>query len=107
MAQELRSSPKQNGAGASAAQRLEEAKARHRELIERRARVQAEFEAASRQLEQARQEAVEQFGTGDLDALRKMYVERERENEQAVEQFVRALNEREAALREAEAALAG
>lgn len=104
MAQEMRKPPKAGGAGAAA--RLEEAKARHRQMIERRAKAQADFDAAERQLQEARAEAEREFGTGDLAALRQLYGERERENEQAVEKFVRELDEREAALKQAEAALA-
>ena len=61
--------------------------------------------AAQRQLKEARAEAEQEFGTGDLAALRKLYADRERENEQAVDRFVRELDEREAALAKAEAAL--
>ena len=106
MAHEMRNQSKPGASGSPAAQRLEEAKARHRQMIERRARAQADFEAAERQLKEARAEAEQEFGTGDLDALRRLYGERERENEQAVDKFVRELDEREAALKQAEAALA-
>ena len=106
MAQETRNQTKGAAGGSPAAQRLEEAKARHRQMIERRAKAQADFEAAERQLNEARTEAEQEFGTGDLTELRRLYAERERENEQAVEKFVRELDEREAALRQAEAALA-
>jgi len=105
MAQESRIQSR-TGAMTSAAQRLEEAKARHRQMIERRAKAQADFEAAARQLKEAREQAEQEFGTGDLAQLRKLYGERERENEQAVDAFVRALDEREAALQQAESALA-
>ncbi len=105
MAQETRNQTKGAAGGSPAAQRLEEAKARHRQMIERRAKAQADFEAADRQLREARAEAEQEFGTGDLAELRKLYADRERENEQAVDQFVNALNQGEAALREAEAAL--
>ncbi len=105
MAQETRNQTRGAAGGSPAAQRLEEAKARHRQMIERRAKAQADFEAAERQLKEAREEAEQEFGTGDLAALRKLYADRERANEQAVELFVSELNERESALREAEAAL--
>ncbi len=106
MAQEMRNQSRAGVAGSPAAQRLEEAKARHRQMIERRAKAQADFDAAERQLKEARAEAEQEFGTGDLAALRKLYADRERENEQAVEKFVLALDEREAALKQAESALA-
>ena len=105
MAQETRNQTKGAAGGSPASQRLEEAKGRHRQMIERRAKAQADFEAAERQLREARGEAEQEFGTGDLGELRRLYADRERENEQAVERFVHDLNEREAALREAEAAL--
>ena len=105
MAQEMRNQSRGGVAGSPAAQRLEEAKARHRQMIERRAKAQADFDAAQRQLMEARKEAEQEFGTGDLATLRKLYAERERENEQAVDKFVRELDERESALRQAEAAL--
>lgn len=105
MAQETRNQAKTGAASSPAAQRLEEAKARHRQMIERRAKAQADFDAAQRQLKEARAEAEQEFGTGDLTTLRKLYGDRERENEQAVDKFVRELEEREAALRQAEAAL--
>ena len=106
MAQETRNQTKGAAGGSPAAQRLEDARARHRQMIERRAKAQADFDAAERQLKEARAEAEQEFGTGDLAALRKLYGERERENEQAVDRFVRELDEREAALKQAEAALA-
>lgn len=106
MAQDTRNSSKTGAGSSPAAQRLEEARGRHRQMIERRARAQADFDAAERQLKEARAEAEHEFGTGDLAALRKLYGERERENEQAVDKFVRELDEREAALKQAEAALA-
>ena len=106
MAQETRNQSNTGASGSPAAQRLEEAKARHRQMIERRARAQADFEAAQRQLKEAREEAEREFGTGDLAKLRKLYADRERENEQAVDKFVSELDERDAALRQAEAALA-
>ncbi len=106
MAQEMRNPSKTGAGGSPAAQRLEEAKVRHRRMIERRAKAQADFDAAARQLKEARAQAEEEFGTGDLEALRRLYGERERENEQAVDKFVRELDEREAALKQAEAALA-
>ncbi len=105
MAQETRNQSKTGASGSPAAQRLEEAKARHRQMIERRAKAQADFDAAQRQLKEARAEAEQEFGTGDLATLRKLYADRERENEQAVDKFVRELDERESALRQAEAAL--
>ena len=105
MSHETRIQTKGAAGGSSAAQRLEEARSRHRQMIERRAKAQADFEAAKRQLKEAREEAEQEFGTGDLASLRKLYADRERENEQAVDKFVRELDEREMALRQAETAL--
>ena len=78
MAQETRNQTKGAAGGSPAAQRLEEARARHRQMIERRAKAQADFEAAERQLKEARTEAEQEFGTGDLTELRRLYAERER-----------------------------
>jgi hypothetical protein len=92
--------------GKSAAQVLEENKARYQALIERRQRLQVELEAAARQLREAQDEAERDFGTRDIDALRAMYAKREEENEQKVAQFVQDLDALEAALVEVERQLA-
>ena len=90
----------------STAQLLEEHKARHQTLTERRQRVQVELETAARQLEEAQSEAERDFGTRDLAELRNLYTEREQENERKVSQFIEDLNALEAALAEMERQLA-
>lgn len=95
-----------NVGGKSTAQILEEAKTRHQRLADRRQRVQVELEAAARQLEEAQDEAEREFGTRDLEALRELYAQREKENEQKVQEFVANLDELETALNEVEGQLA-
>lgn len=93
-------------AGKSTAQILEESKARHQALAERRQRLQVELEAAARQLEEAESEAEREFGTRDLNELRELYAKREEENERKVSEFVSALDALEASLAEVERQLA-
>lgn len=90
----------------STAQLLEEHKARHQTLTERRQRVQVELETAARQLEEAQTEAEREFGTRDLAELRNLYTQREQENERKVAQFIEDLNALEAALAEVERQIA-
>jgi len=89
-----------------AAHLLEEHKARHAALTERRQRVQVELEAAARQLEEAQAEAERDFGTRDLAELRALYAQREQENERKVSQFIDDLNALEASLADVERQLA-
>lgn len=90
----------------TAAQVLEENKARYQSLAERRQRVQVELEAAARQLEEAQNEAERDFGTRDLAELRNLYTQREQENERLVTEFVSELDALEASLAEVERQLA-
>jgi len=90
----------------SAAQILEEQKARYQALIERRTKVFVELEPAGRQLEEAEAEAEREFGTRDLAQLRKMYLEREQENERRVNEFLQSLETLEQELAEVERQLA-
>lgn len=98
-----------NGGGApgkSAAQRLEDLRERHKSLSERRTRVEVEVQAASRQLEEAQQEAMEEFGIRDLEGLRTVYKEREQSNESLLQKFAQELDTVEQQLTEAERQLA-
>jgi len=90
----------------TSAQQLEQARARYQTLIEQRARAQAEYNTAKRQLDEARKEAEALFGTGDLGKLRELHASRERANQQAVSGFLKALEECETALNKAENILA-
>jgi hypothetical protein len=90
----------------TAVQQLEEQKARHSALIQRRTKVQVEIEAASRQYAEAQEEAVREFGTGNLDALRELYLKNEAENERRVSQFIKDLDALENAIADTEQQLA-
>lgn len=90
----------------STAQVLEEQKARHAALAERRQRAQVEMEHSARQLEEAQEEAEREYGTREVPALRTLFTEREQENERKVAQFIEDLNALEAALVEVERQLA-
>jgi hypothetical protein len=90
----------------SAAQLLEEQKTRYDALVRRRTTVQVELEAANRQYTEAQEEAKKEFGTGDLDALRALYVQSEAENERKVRQFAQELDALETAVGDAEQQLA-
>jgi hypothetical protein len=86
----------------SAAQQLEEQKARHQALVQRRTKVQVELESAARQYAEAQAEAQREFGTGDLEELRALYLRSEAENERAVQQFAKELDALETAVADAE-----
>jgi polyhydroxyalkanoate synthesis regulator protein len=88
--------------GKTPIQALEEQKKRHQALSERATRLRVEFETATRQLQEAQQEAAKEFGTQNLDELRALYRTREEDNERKVFEFTLALDELEKSLAEAE-----
>ena len=93
-------------ASKTAAQLLEEQKARFNALAERRNRVAVELETAARQYAEAEAEAVREFGTGNLDELRQLYTTNEAENERRVRQFITEVDAVETTLSDIEKQLA-
>ena len=83
-------------------QLLEEHKSRYAALVQRRTKVEVERESARRQYAEAQEEALREFGTGDLEALRQLYLQSEAENERKVQQFGRELDALESAVVDAE-----
>ncbi len=72
---------------------LDEQKKRLSALQERRTRLQVRLETERKALEDAQAEALAQFGTSDLDALRALYRERQADNDRQVMEFVMELDE--------------
>lgn len=85
---------------------LEQHKARVQQLSARQARAQVQLETARESFAKAQLAAQTQFGTSDLDKLQELLVQKNRENELMVAQFVEALNTFEAQLVRVEQALA-
>lgn len=90
----------------TAAQLLEESKLKLNRLAERRTRAQALLEAERQRLEEARAEARAEFGTDDLEALRKLYAERSAENNAKVFEFMDSVETAERQLADVERQLA-
>jgi hypothetical protein len=90
----------------SAAQLLEESKLKLNRLAERRTRAQALLEAERQRLEEARAEARAEFGTDDLEALRRLYAERNAENNIKVLEFMDGVEAAERQLADVERQLA-
>lgn len=76
----------------TAIQQLEEHKRRHSSLQERRTRAQIRLEAERKALAEAEAEALELFGTADLEKLREIYQQRVAENESKVAAFAAELD---------------
>ncbi len=64
------------------------------------------MDTAARQRDEAKEESKRDFGTDDLEALRALYVNTEQENERVLQEFEKEVNAYEAAVKEAETALA-
>jgi hypothetical protein len=90
----------------SAAQLLEESKLKLNRLAERRTRAQALLEAERQRLEEARADARAEFGTDDLEALRRLYTERSAENNIKVLEFMDGVEAAERQLADVERQLA-
>ncbi len=71
----------------SAADQLKALQVKHQALKDRKIRLQTEMETAQRELAAAQREAEEAFGTSDVDQLRNLYDETERENAAKIEAF--------------------
>lgn len=81
---------------------LNEQKKRLGGLQERRTRAQVRLETERKALEEAKAEAIRLFATDDIDALRKMYRERQDTNDRLVLEFVMTLDNVEQALTDLE-----
>lgn len=90
-----------------AAQKLVNDLNRYQALLTRRTKAETEVDTAARQLAEAQEEAIREFGTGDLEKLRELFTTNEAANEQLVKEFSEKLDALEAALRDVEKALAG
>jgi ABC-type phosphate transport system auxiliary subunit len=81
---------------------LKEQKERLDRLRDRRTRVAGELGAKRQQLADACAEAVREFGTDNLEELRKLYASRETANDEVVMDFVLVLDDAEAKLADIE-----
>lgn len=84
------------------AQLMENERARHLTLQERRTRISVRLEAEKQALDAAKEEARRLFGTDDLAALRQEYKKLQEENERRVVEFSMALDAVENALTDIE-----
>lgn len=73
-------------------QQFQQQRARHTDLTNRRNRAEATRTAEMHQLDRARQECEQLFGTSDVAKLREMYREKEAENEQSVMELTLGLD---------------
>lgn len=89
------------------AQQLEEQKKRVKVLEERRTQAAIRAEAARRQLEALRKEALEEFGTADPDELEKLIRRLEQEDEEKVFEYAMQVDALEDAVKKAEAVQQG
>ena len=80
-----------SGPGADGLSRLEELRPRFEKLKAERIRAESEVERLTRELDDARRRAREEFGTDDEDEIRRMIEATEAENAAAVEEFARLL----------------
>lgn len=69
------------------AARLEKARALHASLSSRTAALRGQAQAAEQQLKELEAEAVREYGTADLSALRELYRKWQRENSEALQAF--------------------
>lgn len=81
---------------------LKEQKERLDKLRERRTSVAGELGAKRQQLADACAEAKREFGTDDLEELRKLYASRESDNDEVVMDFVLLLDDAETKLADIE-----
>lgn len=81
---------------------LKEQKERLERLRERRTRLAGELSAKRQQLADASAEAKREFGTDNLDDLRKLFASRETANDELVMEFVLQLDEAEQKLADIE-----
>lgn len=72
---------------------LEAARKRLDQVVSRRTQVQVQLEAARQQYAEAVKEAEQAYGTADLSELKRRLMDAERQNEQLVADFVRAVDE--------------
>jgi len=81
---------------------IEALKKRHRELDHQKVTAQAHLDSATKQLDQLKNEAREQYGTDDLNQLREKLDEMKRENEHKRVEYDRHLARIETELRKIE-----
>ena len=89
--------------GADGLSRLEELRPNFERLTAERIRAESEVERLTRELDEARRNAREAFGTDEEEEIRRMIVEAEARNDAAVEDFaasLRAIEERLARLKD-------
>ncbi len=86
-----------------AGQTIEQLKKRFDKLNETRIRVQHERDTAQAQLEQLRQNAIEQFGTDDVEKLQAQLTEIKQQNEQQRAEYERNLDDIESRLEQIQA----
>ncbi len=75
----------------NAMEQLEAYKTRLQAAQNKAARLEAQIEAIRARHEEAVKEAVERYGTADLDELRKIYVAQEEENKRLLNEFIKAV----------------
>jgi flagellar motility protein MotE (MotC chaperone) len=90
----------------SAAQLLEETKTKLAKLNERRTRVHTLLDSDGKRLEEAREEALREYNTSNLEELRKLYAERSAQDNCKVLEFMDAVETIERQLADVERQLA-
>lgn len=90
----------------TALEQLEQSKQRVERANTRRQRIQVQLEAARQQYAEAVKEAEAAYGTADLVQLRALLAQQEADNEKAILEFVRAVDDFERFITRIETALA-
>ena len=87
---------------AAAGQSIEALRQRYEKLNETRIRIQARRESARERLDKLRESAVSQFGTDDMQELKRKLQAMQEENEEKRAAYEKSLNEIEEKLRQIE-----
>ncbi len=75
----------------AAIERLESYKNRLQAAQNKAARLEAQIEAIRARHEEAVKEALDRYGTADLDELRALYLKQEEENKRLLDEFIKAV----------------
>ncbi|MFO8112514.1 MAG: hypothetical protein R6T92_08405 [Desulfosalsimonadaceae bacterium] len=83
-------------------QSIESLTDRYNKLHTRKIEAETNLKTARKQLDQLKKEALEKYGTDDLDALKKKLAEMETENEKKRAQYQQSLDQIESLLKQVE-----